>query len=1443
MKTLISHLLVATLAAFGHAAPTPDPEPVPFTAKELAQGFRERVILARPHASRRATADAEEARDGIRVREKFLRFRELRIIELDQSDNADRAIARLRATGRYEFVEPDYIRHLAVEPNDPRFTDGSLWALKNTGLNNGIPGSDIQATAAWDIIREAPNVIVAVVDSGVNLTHLDLAANLWTNPAPTFGDVNGARFLNGIQSGNPADDNGHGTHVAGTIGAIGDNNLGVTGVAWRVQIMAIKVFPASGRGTVSDIARGINYAVAHGAHIINASYGETGSTGFSLAEFAAITAARDAGVIFVAAAGNAAANMDVSRFYPASHALDNIVTVGASGRRDEAALFSNYGSAVDLFAPGSEIVSLTYTSNTATATRSGTSMAAPHVTGALALLKARFPSDNYRQLINRILRSSEPGGSLAGKSQTNGRLNVLNALLTANDPDGNRPFNDRFADRPHLTGANLALRASNTGATAEPGEPAHAGGTPGASIWWEWTAPASGTVSVNTTGSTYDTVLAVYTSPGPSAPAAPGGLTAVAANDDNAGATSSRLSFTAQSGVTYQIAVDGKPGQTGLTLLNLGTTPANDLFASPVTLAGQSLHVTGTNANGSREAGEPRILGFPGGASLWYRWTAPRSGRFQVAAVSSDFDPLLAIFTAPAPAAPVPGFSDGLTKVAESDNAGAGTASLCTFDAAAGTTYSIVVDTKFAGAVGQFTLSLTDSRWQATTGSNITGAPAVGRDGTLYVGSTDNSIYAYAPDGSPRWSYPTNGIIDTCSPAIADDGTVYVGSNDGRFYAFTASGTLKWTRNFGLTAPVSNSPALAANGTIYVKPRDGFLYALNPANGAIVWRRDVHAPETYASPSVAPDGTIYQGSEDKNLYAINPDGTLKWTFAGENEIYAVPAIDAAGNIYFTVLNSGKLYCVSPAGTLRWTYAGASLGSSSSPALSADGSTAYFAGYDARLHAVNTASGAARWVFPLDAEVRASSPAVDANGVIYIGCYDFRLYAINADGTLKRTWDTGDWIRSSPAISGTTLYVGSNDNKLYAFDIGAGAATGPWPQYRHNVRRLGRAIAEPLAIAVAPQAQIAVAGERVELRVVATGAGPFRYQWFNDGTPVAGATSAVLALPAVSSAQAGNYAVTITDAQGSLTSPLAPVAVLAPGEKVTPARLANFSVRMTAGAGAQTFILGFYVAGSPAKPVLIRAIGPALVQFGVSGVLDNPQLQLFSAGAVLAANDDWASSASGDGVAATANAFTAAGAFPLDPAAKDAALVPVLNTGSYTVQITPSTSSAQAPAAGFGQTASTGSGLAAAGGPGVALAELYDTAPSGGARLANFSARGQVGTGGDVLIGGFTISGNVPKTVVIRAIGPALTAFGVAGALTDPKLALYRGIAQLGENDNWGGASELVSAFSQVGAFALGSGASRDAALVVTLAPGSYTAQVSGVNSTTGVGLVEVFEVP
>jgi len=1310
-------------------------DPAPLTAREIAQGFRDRTLLALPRANLRATTDAAESRERLRVRARFSHLRDLRVLEFpdDDPDALGATLARLQATGRYEFVERDYLRRLAVTPNDTSFP--TQWALSNTGQSGGFPNADIKALAAWDVIREAPNVVVAVLDTGVNLTHQDLAPNLWRNPAPSAAnDLYGANFVGGLGAlvnGNPADDGGHGSHVAGIIGAVGNNATGVSGVAWQVQIMAVKVFPGTGFGTTSEIAAGINYAIARGAHIINASYGDTGASTFTQTELNAVTAARDAGVLFVAAAGNAGSNMDVARHYPASFALDNIVTVGSTTRNETVATSSNFGAAVDLLAPGEAILSLGSTSPTATATLSGTSMAAPHVAGALALLKARFPTDTYRQLINRLLRGAEVIPRYAGKSQAGSRLDLFGAVTSTS----NRPFNDDFAQRARLAGDNFLVRSHNTGATAEPGEPVPSGDPVTTSLWWEWTPTATAVVRLTTTGSAYDTRLAVYTGTVLAA------LTLVATNDNDGASITSRIDFTAQAGVTYQVAVDGRNATSGLTLLNVGSIPVNDAFASPATLAGQSDGVTATNANCAREAGEPRILSFTGGTSLWYRWTAPQSGRFQFAAFSSDFDPLLAVYTGTA--------LNALTLISASDNSGTGnsqTSSLCAFDAVAGTTYLVTVDSKSAAGVGQFTLTVCDALWQADTGtaatpgSALTGAPAVAADGTIYQGSTDRAIYAFTPEGTLKWRVATGGLIDTCSPAVADDGTIYIGSNDGLLRALRPDGTLLWSHSFNsptTTYPVSNSPALALDGTIYVKANDGYLYALEPTDGSTRWRTNVNSVNSYASPVVAPDGTIYQGTDnavasERKLYALNPgDGSVKWTYTVDNDIYTTPALDTAGNLYFGVLSSGWLYSLTSAGTLRWIYRGATQSTTSSPVLSADGATVYFAAYDKKLHAVATANGAPRWTHTLGDEVRASSPAVDADGVIYIGSYDYKLYAINPDGTRRRTWSTGNWIRSSPALVGNRLYVGSNDHKLYAFDLGASTAgTGPWPQYRHNARRLGRAATD--------------------------------------------------------------------------TS--------------TPARLANFSVRATAGTGNAALIAGFALAGD-SQSILVRGIGPGLTAFGVTGAVTDPRLELYAASATtaLAANDDWG----GGTLAAT---YARLGAFALDPASRDAALLTLLAAGTYTAVVSSSSTA------------------------GLALVELYAADPTlTTARLTNLSARSPVGTGGNLLIAGFVLTGTAPKMLLIRGIGPALAAFNVTGALADPRLDLYRGNTLVYSNDNWstatGGSTVSSATFTAVGAFALPDSTSRDSALLVNLAPGAYTAQISGVNNTTGVALVEVYEVP
>ena len=267
------------------------------------------------------------------------------------------------------------------------------------------------------------------------------------------------------------------------------------------------------------------------------------------------------------------------------------------------------------------------------------------------------------------------------------------------------------------------------------------------------------------------------------------------------------------------------------------------------------------------------------------------------------------------------------------------------------------------------------------------------------------------------------------------------------------------------------------------------------------------------------------------------------------------------------------------------------------------------------------------------------------------------------------------------------------------------------------------------------------------------------------------------------------------------------------------RLINLSTRAQVGTGGNILIVGFAVGGSGNEPLLARASGPALVPFGVAGTLPDPQLQVFSGSTVLATNNGWAGNATISSEAAQVGAFAWG-----SPTSHDSAVSTPLAAGSYTVQVA-------------GQSSDTG----------VALAEVYDATTPGtftvnSPRLVNLSARVQVGTGGNVLIAGFAIGGSSAVTVLIRASGPALVQFGVPGTLPDPQLQLFNGSTLLAGNFGWGGSSQIATRAATVGAFTWNSSTSNDSALLITLPPGSYTAEVSGAAGDTGDALVEVYAV-
>ncbi|HAR66857.1 MAG TPA: hypothetical protein DCR55_11670, partial [Lentisphaeria bacterium] len=353
--------------------------------------------------------------------------------------NGDDMAAKMTAlagTPGVRYVEPNYILTASAFPNDPRFDE--LWGLHNTGQTGGIDDADIDGPEIWDQNTGSRDVIVGIIDTGVDYNHEDLAANMWTNPGETPGngiDDDGNGLVDDVYGWDWVDNDNdpvsedvgvhHGTHVAGTVGAVGDNGVGVTGVSWNVQLMALRFLGANGSGLLSDAISAINYATAQGATLTCNSWG---GGGFSQAMVDAIAAAGDAGQLFVAAAGNDGSDNDANPAYPASYDLDNIISVAATNSSDALAGFSNWGlTTVDLAAPGVAILS-TQAGNTY-GTLSGTSMATPHVAGAAALIHAGNPNATWEDVKATLLDSTDAVSALDGRMVTGGRLNVGNALV------------------------------------------------------------------------------------------------------------------------------------------------------------------------------------------------------------------------------------------------------------------------------------------------------------------------------------------------------------------------------------------------------------------------------------------------------------------------------------------------------------------------------------------------------------------------------------------------------------------------------------------------------------------------------------------------------------------------------------------------------------------------------------------------------------------------------------------------------------------------------------------------------------------------------------------------------------------------------------------------------------------------------------------------------
>lgn len=408
------------------------------------------------------------------------------------SKSAARLVEELKTDPDVEYVEPNYVVHstvagstpAAVIPNDMLFS--AEWGLRNTGQNGGLPNADIAATLAWSITTGTRSVVVGVVDTGLDYTHPDLQSNVWSAPTAytvQFGPGDsitcpaGSHGYDAINNScTPLDQNNHGTHVSGTIGAAGNNSLGATGVNWTTSIMGLRFLDASGSGTVANAIRAIQFALqakavlgaAANLRVLSNSWG---GPGFSQALLDAINQANSAGVLFVVAAGNNGASLDSTTFYPASYRAPNTIAVAATDSNDALASFSNYGkNSVDLGAPGVNIVSTIPNSNYAT--MSGTSMATPHVAGAAALVLAACTTLDTPTLRSTLLNNVDPVAGLAGTTIAGGRLNVYKALqscATATPPKATPGFT------LSAPAATLALTAGGASVTTTIGATATGG--------------------------------------------------------------------------------------------------------------------------------------------------------------------------------------------------------------------------------------------------------------------------------------------------------------------------------------------------------------------------------------------------------------------------------------------------------------------------------------------------------------------------------------------------------------------------------------------------------------------------------------------------------------------------------------------------------------------------------------------------------------------------------------------------------------------------------------------------------------------------------------------------------------------------------------------------------------------------------------------------------
>jgi len=668
-----------------------------------------------------------------------------------QGERLRERIARLRDSGLFRYVEPSPVRRLTRTPTDIRYLDGTLWGLRNIGVNGGVVGADIAASQAWDITTGSTNVIVSVNDTGIRYTHQDLASQMWRNRGeiPDDGidndgngvidDIFGADILDG--TGDPMDFDDHGTHVAGTIGAAANNDFAHVGVAWQVQLMAVRWLSSLG-GSTDDAIAAMEYAAANGARVVNGSY--VGYQ-FSQAELDSILAAMGRGVLFVVAAGNEANDNDGEfRSYPASYNAENIVAVAALDRADQLASFSNFGlGGVDLGAPGVEIFSTFSTANNAYETISGTSMASPHVAGVAALILAEYPAATFTETRERLLRTVVPVISLEGKTVTGGRVNAYKALSAT--PSGEMEV----------------LVTPRSGSTLLAG------------------VLQQIEVQVTDLFSVVDaTVRGFITELGTTLP--------FSGNDR--GMYFATLDVpTDVSSLTLEITVQapGKTTRIVTVVYAIQTPPPNDDFVNAIKIPAGGARVLSNNKLATIEPGEPFHAEVATvSATLWWTWSPGSNNRALVDTSGSSIDTVVAVYTG----------NDivELEEIAAADDIDNHRQAYVLFDAVAGETYRIVVGGADGDQSGSIQLRVQPNGLPDVTRPNVVFTTPTGlitTEQTLVIKGT-------ASDPEPDASGVTQVLIRVNSELT------------GR----SAQGTTNWTAPVQLRIGNNTIQAVAVDG-------------------------------------------------------------------------------------------------------------------------------------------------------------------------------------------------------------------------------------------------------------------------------------------------------------------------------------------------------------------------------------------------------------------------------------------------------------------------------------------------------------------------------------------------------------------------------------------------------------------------------------------------------